>query len=223
MLPIKPLWGWLIYRGVINTLIDRRGAILGMDTLQQHQKNLLDALDAISHFLCVAPSRSGLPAEFPAHGHRQIGPGFAPRQCAVLEHQQQYSHRPDAAGLVYFLAGIPASYANWYQDIQQANKEGSLPYQIWIPGQNPQLQPGGKSVDACVGSITNEFPAQQAPYQVTRWCRALYLCALHTPRQLYIARFCNQPYSSDGGNSWTIDVPKGPLRAQMGKEIKFGR
>ncbi len=44
------LWGWLIYRGVINTLIDRLGAILGMDTLQQHQKNLLDALEAISRF-----------------------------------------------------------------------------------------------------------------------------------------------------------------------------
>ncbi|MHB1321741.1 MAG: hypothetical protein ACYCY0_09285 [Acidithiobacillus ferrivorans] len=96
--------------------------------------------------------------------------------------------------LVYFLAGIPASYANWYQEIQQANKESSSPYQIWIPGQHPQLQPGGKSVNACVGSIANEFPAQQAPYQVTQRQNALQqglTCVQKTATQVEAGSFPN--------------------------------
>ncbi|MBU2809010.1 hypothetical protein HF285_12255 [Acidithiobacillus ferrooxidans F221] len=96
--------------------------------------------------------------------------------------------------LVYLLAGIPASYANWYQEIQQANTENSSSYQIWIPGQNPQLQPGGKSVEACVGSITNEFPTQRAPQRVTQRQNALgkgLTCVQKTAAQVEAGRFPN--------------------------------
>lgn len=100
--------------------------------------------------------------------------------------------------LVYCLAGIPASYANWYQEIQQANQEGSIPYQVWVPGQNPQLQSGGKPVDVCTGSISNVFPAQQTPHQVTQRKKALeqgLTCMQKTAAQVEDGQF---PALADG-------------------------